>query len=120
MSAPFNCAVCGDREHANYIDEVRDRLVKNEQCFTCDFWMEKIRWRTEKRSDCFVINGVHYKVGEELSPSVIALRGFGGSRFVIIANDDGRRIETRNLWCQGKVPDRFRDVLTDNATFEKV
>jgi hypothetical protein len=38
----------------------------------------------------------------------------GGARYLVTI--DGEEIETNNVWHQGKVPERFRDRLPDNAT----
>lgn len=44
------------------------------------------------------------------------LKGHGGSLFRIRMHD-GTLIDSRNLWCQGPIPERFRDRLYDNAEF---
>jgi hypothetical protein len=60
------------------------------------------------------IDGQHYVICDE-SPDV-QLRGFGGDPFEIKFHD-GRVVKTTNLWCQGAIPERFRDRLPDNAVF---
>jgi len=31
--------------------------------------------------------------------------------------NDGREIETNNLWCGGNIPKRFQEDIPDNAKF---
>ncbi|MEV4748997.1 hypothetical protein AB0K21_21685 [Streptosporangium sp. NPDC049248] len=60
-----------------------------------------------------VVNGEHYLIcGDETG----GFRGYGGRRFDI-EFFDGRTATTRNLWCQGTIPPRWRDRYPDNARF---
>lgn len=115
----YTCKICGAPSLATYCEPTKTEMLRDQVCFDCNFWGEKIQWRLETRSDCFVIEGHHYKVNPDIPIDSRGFRGHSGREFIILAND-GRHIVTHNLWHQGKVPDRFCDVLTDNATFEKV
>ena len=73
-------------------------------------WVDRIQ---ANDPSAFISNGIAYTIGDEDADS----RGFGGSRFHIIFND-GREVDSTNLWCGGHIPERFRDRLPDNATTE--
>lgn len=96
------CAVCGKE----YVESFAGFC--SERCFEQDFW-EKALDGNE-----IVINKECYHVGPEEGPSFF--RGFGGARFKIRMND-GKVIETTNLWNQGTIPDHF--YKGDNAVFVK-
>lgn len=102
----FNCKECGKAYHASLTGaKLREGL-----CFKCDFWTEKVEWANEADKMPIRINGVHYQPG-----LAIHRGGFGGSKFTIQTSDG--LFETRNLWCQGDIPERFKDRLPDNAKF---
>lgn len=65
------------------------------------------------RKDAVVIDGKHYRIGEERGPGEGFL-GFGGRRFDIEFLD-GRETVTHNLWYQGPIPPKFLPRLPDNA-----
>jgi len=91
--------------------EFRKRLTENAyldgHCFDCSFWLKKVG-----KPGQIIVNGVHYRINETTAP----FRGFGGRTFNIIFHN-GRKIETNSLWCQGKIPIEFRELLPDNAVF---
>lgn len=115
----FHCKICQAPEIANYNTEIKHRLITKQICFACDFWQEKIQWRKNNKPDCYVIAGFHYKIEPDADPNDhLGKRwsGYGGSKFIVLPHN-GTEIVTRNLWHQGEIPERFRDVLTDNAVF---
>lgn len=75
------------------------------------FWREHID-RYDDRS--VIVGKEHYRIGRDGEPR--AFSGFGGRRFDIQFND-GRKIRTHNLWYQGIIPPKWRDVLAPNAKF---
>jgi len=111
----FDCKFCGKHEENRWIKSHHDALLKAQLCSSCHFWHEKIEWRKQNDPKPVVVDGVHYRIGNE-SASRLGSRGFSGSKF-IIKFFDGRVVESTNLWCQGNIPEKFRDVLTDNARF---
>lgn len=64
-----------------------------------------------------IINGTHYVIEPEDDPETY-FRGFGGAKFQIEFND-GYRVVTTNLWCQGEPSEEWRDKFPDNARFER-
>ena len=89
----------------------RKRLTEdaylNGNCFDCSFWLKKVG-----KTGQVIVNGVHYRINDNTTP----FRGFGGRKFDI-AFHDGRKIKTNSLWCQGKIPTKFRELIPDNAVF---
>lgn len=107
-----HCKECGKREDRDWMDDVAKRLEEMQLCFKCCFWAAKVKIRD--KPNVVRIEGYHYQIGNEGSD--LAFRGFGGRKFVVLF-DDGRRVETTNLWHQGKIPEYFKERLPDNAKF---
>lgn len=82
--------------------------------FTKKFWKEKMDPSIRDAKRTVRVDGTHYQVGDEAAPAV--LRGFGGVLWLIEFND-GRRVASTNLWCQGNIPSALRTELPDNARF---
>ncbi|KKL18200.1 hypothetical protein LCGC14_2477900 [marine sediment metagenome] len=106
------CVLCGDDFRAGCWEPTRSRMIENQHCFGCNFWSGFVA--TIDNPTHLVIEGKHYVVGREDQSGSDQGRGFGGAYFSIVT-DDGRTIETTNLWHQGTVPGHFRHVLADNA-----
>ena len=105
------CRECGKEEEWTHIQ----KLIDLKRCFRCDFWLEKVDRVNDPVSTR--VNGKHYFVGKTPKPGTPrSFLGFGGA-FWKIKYHDGRVIETNNLWHQGKIPERFRERLPDNAIF---
>ena len=101
------CEICGKEIEKSYY---RDNVLCSTECFYKHYWLEFVKNKDDK--DMVRHNGNHYVIGDENSQS--CFRGFDGARFVIYFND-GRIVETTNLWGQGAIPEEFRDRLTDNV-----
>jgi len=99
-------------KNLTYFPYLVKQLIKEKLCFTCDFWIEKIKEVNNPKS--VRINKWHYFIGDENKKG--GFRGFDGRRFKIKFNND-KKIETTNLWTQGEIPKRFRERLFDNAIF---
>jgi hypothetical protein len=108
------CKECGSPIATDFYQPVKSRLINKNLCHSCNFWDEKKDGQDNKR--VVIVNGTHYWI-EDDKPNA-AFQGFGGAKFSIEFND-GRKVITRNLWCQGDIPIRFRDRLPDNAKFIK-
>jgi hypothetical protein len=97
------CSCCDSIYSSNY-STMRD----DGTCFSCQFWIDK------KITDRVVItNDTYYVIGPK-STHPNEFRGFAGRDFYI-QFDDGRLESTTNLWHAGKIPERFRDRLKNNA-----
>jgi hypothetical protein len=86
--------------------------ICSSECFKIDHWNGWVR----RKKDKFVarVGHRHYYIDDEKNTG--GFRGFGGSKFIIKFNN-GRIVETTNLWCQGIIPESFYDRLQDNAVF---
>jgi hypothetical protein len=107
----FNCSKCGGPASLNYSACISDRLESQKICLSCDFWLNEVDHKNSVR-----IDGSHFQIGPDYPKGYRGSLGFGGREFHIEFND-GRRVVTHNLWSQGEIPDRFRDILPDNAKF---
>ena len=87
-------------------------------CFNCEFWERHIK---EHDAGTAIIDGHRYHFDVSLPIKTARHQdslGHAGRAFTIVFAD-GRQVTTNNLWAQGKIPERFRDRLPDNATFER-
>lgn len=100
------CRECGRPDLANYT--CREKMLREELCFSCNLWTERIgemqvvsrAWET-------------YSIGR--GGGSASSKGFGGARWVVTF-DDGRVVNTDDLWSGGPVPEHFRDRFQPNAT----
>ena len=111
------CKVCGEEIHQRYYKDTQDAMNEHQMCFNCNFWREKIEQDAQQPPHkVAIIDGTHYYIDDE--NIVSEFRGFGGAKFNIIFND-GTKITTTNLWCQGDIPEKWRPYFPDNAKFEE-
>lgn len=113
----MKCKICGAEENpSNFVKDRKDSLIKHQMCFSCNFWRERLEEDSNlpPHTAC-MIDGTHYIIGNENSKS--AFRGFGGSQFQIEFND-GTKVVTTNLWCQGEPKGYWKDKFPNNARFE--
>lgn len=112
----MKCKICGKEETpSNYINQ-KD-MEENQLCFTCNFWKEMLEKDAKRDPHTWcMIDGTHYVIEPEDDPETY-FRGFGGARFQIEFND-GTKVVTTNLWCQGEPKDYWREKFPDNARFE--
>lgn len=106
-----HCLMCGENF---WFDEFWDRgnnyRPDNNLCRTCQFWYEKVEMCDDP--EIARIANEHYTIGEKTKSA----RGFGG-RKVTIKFNDGRIVQTDNLWHQGRIPISWRQYLPNNAEF---
>lgn len=114
-------------------EEAEARIAKDIQ-HSVGFWMEKVGWRLagdlkppnrhDRRPQAQQVircNGTHYVVGHVPTAAELESNrrhgglGFGGACWAFLLLADCRRIQTRNLWYQGRIPVEFRELLPDNA-----
>jgi len=119
-----DCAILEFKKEIEEWEERIKRQAVEDYLFENEFWEEKVRMKEagDLAGDDPVarIDGNHYIVGKEDPNLLNDQKGFGGRRFVIRWKSGphrGKVIETTNLWHQGRIPERFRDKLPDNAEF---
>lgn len=113
----IKCKICGSLEDPDqYIPKVYKTLHENHICMSCFHWNEQLLLDREVRGEheWAVIGGVHYVIRPDDSNAYF--KGHGGSEFKI-RFFDGTEIITHNLWCQGVIPDTWKDKFPNNATF---
>lgn len=112
----ITCKICGNIEDDDkFVKEVKNDLLKNNICFKCYHWNRQLELNLNTNRDYAIIDGQHYVIGPEHDDG--GFRGFGGRKFIIEFND-GRIVETTNLWHQGTIPDGYwREKMQDNAKF---
>jgi len=102
------CRICGKLQPA--ATDIIEELRAGQLCFDCWFWLGIVAKRDDLRS--VRIDHWSYFIGDGDG----CYKGFGGQKFTIKFYD-GRVVETDDLWCQGRIPERFWDDLPDNAQF---
>jgi hypothetical protein len=112
------CKECGKHEDGTWNPEHTQKLRERSLCFTCDYWQDYVdvaAHPVDGKRCVRTPDGIHQTIGDE---NASGSRGHGGRRFVIVF-DDGRRVESTNVWWQGPIPEHFRARLPPNATIEE-
>lgn len=110
------CRICNQVFTTSYIPEVKKVLIERNICHSCYHWSEQSQMVGRKR---IIVNGTKYAVADEAIGSTSIFKGHGGRKFKIQIIETGEIIITDNLWCQGDIPNHFRDIMPDNAVFLK-
>lgn len=110
MTPTVLCKICSKREKANFLPPIQQRMVEQNLCYVCLSWTEII---ADDEESLVVIDQKAFLIHDE---KAIGMRGYGGKRFTIVFND-GRVVETTNLWSKGNVPEHFSHILPNNAQF---
>lgn len=105
----MRCEICGKEIDRSYYSNA---ILCSSECFHDHYWLERVH--NQDSPTQVVINGCVYQIGEEDSMS--SFRGFDGARFEIEFYD-GRKVVTTNLWSNGEIPEKFRELIKDNAKF---
>lgn len=101
----MKCIICGKEiEKSMYMNAV----LCSQKCFEVNFWNETLD------EDAIIVRGTCYHDGGRKPSGYGGFLGFGGARY-LIQMDNGKLIDTNNLWCNGDVPEE-RNV-SDNAKF---
>lgn len=111
-----SCGVAGFETNRLDIDGHLTRMLLNNTCFLCQFWLDVI----DAMDHHVVIEGTAWAMRPDEPEFRKAFGGWGlgcGGRHHLIRKLDGTVIECNNLWCRGDVPERFRDRLPDDAEF---
>ena len=112
----MKCKICGEEfDSSYYYKDTEKAMNEHQMCFGCNFWREKIEQDAQQPPHkVAIIDGVHYYIDDE--NVVSKFRGFDGNKFEIHFND-GTKVTTTNLWCQGDIPPEWRQHFPDNAKF---
>ena len=105
------CPFCGK----SFVKEFSDDAYYGKNCFDCSYWLKKVHLPEKYRRNQVIVNGEHFMIGPE---EATLFKGMGGHPYTILF-DDGRKVQTNNLWNQNRIPDAFRDLLPNNAVFVK-
>ena len=101
MKTVLRCKSCGRfMSHTRHIGE-----------YCCDRCFKKGFWKEHLDDTAIIINGICYHIDSE---SLTGFKGHDGRKIKIKMND-GRQIETCNLWSNGIVPKEY--YKGDNAKF---
>lgn len=110
----YECSVCGtevnlDEYFGNgeYVDLMRERKV----CHECAFWIDKAERPEYGRA---IADGHYFIVNPFVRRPYNRFCALGGKMVYGIRNDR-TFFMTDNAWHQGKIPDRFRDILPDDC-----
>jgi hypothetical protein len=109
------CQECGLWiEYERYIGMERER-APIQHCWHCRFWLAHIPLPERSFVAAHPQNGkrTFYAMGGAKSPS--SHNGYGGT-WMTVTFQDGREVETCDLWCGGDIPERFHDRLPITAT----
>lgn len=101
----FECKCCNKQvteSDLKYYPDVNAKLVKARACYVCSFWLDILERDilitfVDDKDNVFSIG----------SPNPKSVKGFDGRTFEIEL-DDGRTIESDNVWHRGRVPAWFK------------
>ena len=108
----MQCKICGADTTGSPYEHMG--LCYRKQCFSINYWNERVEQQKNNDPNLVVINGVVYQIGDENSKSTF--RGYDGRPFEI-EYFDGRKVTTTNLWYNGGIPDMFKNKIVNNARF---
>ena len=107
------CTQCLSYEMAQYIPEVSKRLILNEQCHTCDYWIRQ----ASEPGGIVTPMYTHYRFHNPNEPLTGGAKGFGGAEFLIIGLTGVSpqvMIFTNDLWHQGHIPEHLQEMFRPN------
>lgn len=118
---PRNCTMPASKPIYRIEDWQWFEMFTRQACSTCAFWLKYV----DRKYDAAAVRvgHTHYVIGPEPSDQAYKVSnpfgcyGHGGRRFVIQFLHDDRVVTSRNLWCQGDIPEHLWDRLPDNAVF---
>lgn len=102
--ASLTCSFCEKFEQLIWRDDVNNKMIENNACFSCNFWIELSE---EKRPNAFILmpEWDHMMMVDfDTGP----FKGFGGAEWVL-KFEDGTIKRHNNIWHQGEVPEHMRE-----------
>jgi len=117
MSYPtIACQYCGDKAVLTFNEETIAKLLDQQACHGCGFWLDRAADDQGRNKNYHVItpDWEHYvMIDEEVG---MRFRGFGGRSFTVNWLDPERQpTVTTNLWHQGEIPELHRHRFKINA-----
>lgn len=82
------------------------------------FWKEKLNIFKDDEKWC-IVDGISYHIKDFIEKLPNGSRigiGSGGKTFYI-KKKDGILFKSNNVWCQGYIPNHFKELIPDNAEF---
>ena len=112
----MDCKYCSKQIQFHFHEACNNRLRAEEACFSCDFWLARLREYQEGIT--FVADGKAYTPAVKYirTDKPARWRGFGGVHWMVKHN--GEEYITNDLWGRGVVPEHFREWMPDNAELE--
>jgi hypothetical protein len=112
LNTQVTCKECGMLEELHWDTKTNEKMNRLSLCFHCNFWQEYVEQKDNPRYHR--IKGTHYVVSPETN-GPDNWKGYSGRKFIIKRGEE--IITTTNLWCQGTIPDHFKDRLPDTSEF---
>jgi hypothetical protein len=109
------CSACGKVEDPSNWANEKDMRARH-FCFNCNFWQDQLDLDHSGEREFAVIDGCHYVIAPDTCGH---FKGMGGALHKIEFND-GRVVVTRNLWCQGEIPEKWKCEFPNNAKFVQI
>lgn len=113
----MKCEICGKEiEKSMYYGSV----LCSSECHTEKYWLDRVKAIEKDPYEFTIIDGTcyHFDRDNPIEKDRRGFLGYDGRHFKIKLNDD-TTYETNNLWCNGDVPEKYKDKLKDNAVFVK-
>jgi hypothetical protein len=107
----YVCKKCGAEERHVYMGKLGEKLMREQICHDCHHVERFLKLTKSPR--LLIFGGEIYFIGNRVTGS--DFRGFGGALWHFRRLDTGEEIWTKNLWYNGKVPERLKDQLPDNV-----
>lgn len=109
------CSICNSHYNLNEFENcnIRNIMLSKNMCFECAFWQEKVDFADK---NTIVVEGYRYQCSLVDKNVVKGFLGCGGvDRYFQMLNNPNDVRHYNNCWCQGKVPDLWKDKILNNA-----
>lgn len=109
------CSICNSHYNLNEFENcnIRNIMLSKNMCFECAFWQEKVDFADK---NTIVVEGYRYQCSLIDKNVVKGFLGCGGvDRYFQMLNNPNDVRHYNNCWCQGKVPDLWKDKILNNA-----
>ena len=104
----MKCKICGKEFDKEYYSKPFENVCSS-KCFKEAYWLEIIK----EKEKHLIIDGKCYSIDDD-----DYIRKSCGKYKIQMNN--GIIIYADKLWCQNEIPQKFRDILKDNAVFLEI